>query len=259
MDLMESLRVLRRRWILTAVMILLALGGVAAAVVKLPRTYVSESSVVLLASREASKPSGGNPYMNFNGSLNLTGDVVRYEVMDPRTAQSLAASGYPGSYLVADATDTPGPILLVTVTGGNKVAVEHTLHGVTGEIGTKLQELQAGIMPADRIRLLSLSVSPRAKLSLSKMARPLVVILGFGLVLAFAVPLIIDAQIGRRRSRSKAGSLREDRDGADRGPDRGHRRPSSQEDRRRSEEDREPAYLSSTPGREHSQSPMRLE
>lgn len=198
MDLVESFRILRRRWILTLLMLALALGATAGAALKLPRTYAASSSVVLLASPNSSKANGGNPYLSFNGSLSPTGDVIRYEVMDPRTAQQLASEGYSASYLVADAIDTSGPVLLVTVTGRNKYLVEHTLSGVTAELGTKLQALQAGISPANRISILTLALGP-AKLARSKLARPLVVILAFGLVLTFAVPLIIDAQLRRRR------------------------------------------------------------
>jgi hypothetical protein len=202
MDLMQSLRILRKRWILTALLLLLTLGGTAAAFVKLPHTYVADSTVVLLASQNASKPNGSNPYLSFNSSLPLTADVVRRELLDPRTALDLAARGYTAPYLVVDAPDTSGPVLLVTVTGKDKAAVEHTLYGVTAEIGTKLLGLQATIRPINRIRVVTLSVTPKAKLSISKLARPLVVILGFGMVLTFAVPLIVDAQISRRRART---------------------------------------------------------
>jgi hypothetical protein len=203
MDLIESLRILRRHWILTALMLVLALVGTATATLKLPRTYIASSSVVLLTSPNSSKANGNNPYLSFNGALNPTGDVVRYEVMDPRTAQVLASEGYSASYLVSDAVDTPGPVLDVTVTGSNKAVVDHTLSGVTTELSTKLEALQAGISPANRITMSTLAFGS-AKLSKSKLARPLVVILGFGLVLAFAIPLIFDAQMRQRRVRSEA-------------------------------------------------------
>ena len=202
MDFMQSLRILRRRWILTTLLLLLALGGTAGAYKKLPHTYISTSTVVLLASQNASKANGGNPYLSFSSSLPLTADVLRRELLDPRTALDLAGRGYTAGYLVTDAPDTTGPVLLVTVTGHAQAAVEHTLYGVTAEIGTKLQSLQANITPGNQIRVATLSVTPKAKLSISKLARPLVVILGLGLLLTFAIPLIVDAQISRRRPRN---------------------------------------------------------
>jgi hypothetical protein len=198
MDLMESFRILRRRWILTTLLLLLALGGTAAATYKLPRTYVAASSVVLLTSPNSSKSNGGNPYLSFNGSLSPTGDVVRYEVMDTGTARLLATEGYTAPYVITNAVDTSGPVLLVTVTGSNKTAVEQTMLGVTAELRAKLQELQAGITPGNRITMTTLALGP-AKLQRSKLARPLVVIFAFGMVLAFAIPLLVDARVTRRR------------------------------------------------------------
>jgi hypothetical protein len=205
MDLMESLRVLRRRWILTCVLLLLTLAGAAAAVVKLPWSYQSQGMTVLLASQSASKLSGGNPYLAFDQSLTYTADVVRREVMDPRTALALSARGYTGSYLVIDAFDTSGPVLVTTVTGTNKNTVENTLHGVLDELNTKLVGLQAGISPDNQITSVVVSMSPNATRSTSKKARPLVVVLAVGLALTFAIPQIVDAWAIRRGIRRATG------------------------------------------------------
>jgi hypothetical protein len=206
MDLFEALRILRARWILTSVMLILALGATAVATIKLPRTYIASSSVVLLASPSLSKPNGNNPYLSFDGSLNSAGDVVRYEVMSPLTAKALAAEGYSASYVVADALDTPGPVLDVTVTGHNKALVDSTLLGVTTDLNAKLKALQADVTNANRITMITLSYGS-AKLSKSKLARPIVVVLGFGLVLAFAVPLLVDARARERRARAQTAPL----------------------------------------------------
>ena len=109
MDLAESFRTLRRHWILTLSLILLTLLGAAAALVKLPWTYTSQSTIVLLASEHAAKQSGGNPYLAFDSSLSLTANIVRRTMMDPHTGQDLASHGYTATYQVTDATDTSGP------------------------------------------------------------------------------------------------------------------------------------------------------
>ncbi len=201
MDLMESLRTLRRRWILTSVLLLLTLAASAAALVKLPWTYQSAATTVLLASKNAAKPAGGNPYLVFDGSLTLTADVVRREVMDPRTTLDLATHGYTASYMVVAAPDTTGPVLLITVTGKDKSIVEHTLYGVTNEVSNKLLELQSSLAPANRITMVVVSLTPQATLSAGKKAKPLVVVLGLGLILTFAIPQIVDAQANRKRAR----------------------------------------------------------
>jgi hypothetical protein len=197
MDLVGSLR---RRWILVAVLFALTLAATALALFKLPWTYQSQSAVVLLPSKSMSKADGGNPYLAFNSTLNQTGDVIRYEVTDLGTKADLVAHGYPESYTIIDATDTSGPILVITVTGSNKAAVEHTLYGVTQQVGTELNAQQAGISSADAIRDQVITFTPYATRLTSKKSRPLSVVFGLGLALTIGVPLMIDAAMVRRRT-----------------------------------------------------------
>ena len=198
---MEILSSLRRRWILTCSMLLLTLAATAFAFIKLPWTYQSQSSVVFLSSKLTSKAYGGNPYLAFNSTLNQTADVVRYETSDVRTVNSLAARGYTSTYLILDALDTAGPVLVVTVTGSNKAGVEHTLSGVTRQIDTNLNALQAGITSVNKIRDVVITFTPNAVRLTSKKARPLTIVLGAGLVLTVAIPVVIDAMLLRRRDR----------------------------------------------------------
>ena len=174
----------------------------------LPWTYTSQSTVVLLASPHASKVVSGNPYLAFDSSITLTADVVRRELMDPRTMQDLVSHGYTASYAVVNAPDTTGPVLLLTVTGSNKAVVEHTLHGVTSEVSTKLNDLQSSVASDNQIQDLVLAMSPQASLSKGKKARPVAVILGLGLALTFVVPQVIEGRAARRR-RSKGDVISE--------------------------------------------------
>lgn len=199
MDVIGPLRTLRRQWLLTLLLLLLTLAATAA-LAKRPGPYQSESQVVLLPSKMSSKAFGGNPYLSFGSSISLTADLVRREVMDPRTALALAAQGYTSAYSIVDDPDTAGPVLDVVVSGNNKYSVQHTLNGVTADVSTKLAELQAGVKPVDRITSLVVSADPEASLKLSKKARPIAVILGFGLVLTIAIPQLIDAALAKRRA-----------------------------------------------------------
>ena len=200
---MELLSSLRRRWILTCSLLLLTLIGTAAALVKLPATYESVSSVVFLAPKNVAKAYGGNPYLAFNSTLNQTADVVRYEVMDLRTVNSLAARGYTSTYLVTDATDTAGPVLVVTVTGKNQAEVEHSLYGVTSEVSTKLNELQPGLTSSNKVSDVIITFTPKPTVLSSKKSRPITVVIGLGLLLTVGIPLIVDSALIRRRSRKE--------------------------------------------------------
>ena len=112
--------------------------------------------MVLLASRSASRLNGGNPYLSFGPSLTLAADVLSTALMAPDTAQRASPSGASAAvYTVALATDTTtttGSVLVVTVTGNNRTAVERTLVGVNAEVGAKLAQLQNKVKPYDRIR-----------------------------------------------------------------------------------------------------------
>lgn len=207
MDQTNSLRTGRTHWLLTGALLLLTLIGAVAMVIKLPRTYQSESSVVLLASRTASEPNGNNPYLSFSPSLTLTADIVSRELMAPTTAQNLAANGFPDSYAVTLATyaaNTTGSVLLVAVTGTDKASVERTLYGVTNEISASLTKLQAADPAKNRIRAVTLSMTRRATISVSDTARPMAVVVGLGLALSVGIPWIVDIQIAKRVIRRKA-------------------------------------------------------
>jgi hypothetical protein len=199
MDLAASMRALRRQWILTGFLLILTFVAGVAAWVKMPGPYSTESMVVLLPSQQASKLNGNNPYESYGGSESVAGDIVLRQVMDPAVITALANKGYTASYAIADDPNTSGPILDITVTGNSAAEVENTLRGVTNEVQTKLIALQSFLVPANRITSMVASFDPTAKLEVSKKARDVVLIVGLGLVLTYALPQILDANIRRRR------------------------------------------------------------
>jgi hypothetical protein len=199
MDLMRWLRTLGRQWPVALILLLLTVTG-AAFLAKRPGPYQSESQVVLLPSKQSSAATGNNPYLSFGVSLTMAADLVRREVMDPRTALMLAAQGFTSGYQVTDDPDTAGPVLDVTVYGSRKSAVQHTLDGVTAEVAAKLAVMQVGIKPADRITSLVVSSSLEPSLKLSQKARPIIVIAGLGLILVVVVPQLVDVGFSGRRS-----------------------------------------------------------
>jgi hypothetical protein len=197
---MTLLSSLRRRWILACALFLLTLAATAYGLLKLPSTYQSTSSIVLLAPKNTAKAYGGNPYLAFNSTLNMTADVVRYETNDSRTVNLLSARGYTADYLVTDATDTAGPVLIVTVTGKNKAMVESTLSAATSEISIKLEGLQANLTAANKIHSLVITFEEQPTTLTSKKARPLSVIAGGGIALSIGITLLVDAILIRRRA-----------------------------------------------------------
>ena len=201
MDLGEFFRTLRRQWILTLVLLLLTLFAVYQANKKFSGPYQAESVIVLLPSQKAAEPNGRNPYLSFDSSINVAGDIVLRQVMDPHMVANLAAKGYSSSYEIVDDPNTAAPMLDVTVTGGDKAQVESTLVAVTRTFQSRLDSLQQSLKPINRVTSMVIFKDPVAKLELSKKARVLVVFLVIGLVLTCAIPLMVDAEITRRRGR----------------------------------------------------------
>jgi hypothetical protein len=217
MDFRQAVRIWRAQWILTSVLVILAMAGAAGAAAKIPRYYQSASSVILLASRAASVQNGGNPFLSFSPSLTLTADAVSREVMAPGTVRRLAARGFTASYTVAlpsYTTSTTGSVLLVTVTGTDAARVQRTLQAVTAQIGTQLAQLQRGVPASGQVRADTLSLTPQAALSTSQTARPLVVVGALLLVICLGTPIVVDGLATRRqlrisrRSRTSRRSLR---------------------------------------------------
>lgn len=207
MDLRKAVRTWRTRWILTSVLLILAIAGAAEAAAKMPRYYQSASSVVLLAPPAASGQNGGNPFLSFSPSLTLTADAVSREVMAPGTVRQLAARGFTASYTVAlpsYTTSTTGSVLLVTVTGTHAARVQRTLQAVTAQIGTQLAQMQHGVPARSQVRAGMLSFTPQATLSISQTARPLVVVGALLLVICLGTPIVVDGLVTRRQLRDRS-------------------------------------------------------
>jgi hypothetical protein len=209
MDLRQATRIWRARWILTAVLLMLALAGAVGAAIKVPRSYQSTSSVVLLAPPAASAQDGGNPFLSFSPSLTLTADAVSREMMSPVIVSQLAAQGFTASYSVAlpsYTTSTTGSVLLVTVTGTNASVVQRTLQGVTAQIGPQLAQLQRGVAASSQVRAEMLSFTPQAALSITQTARPLVVVGVLLLAICLGTPIVVDGLATRRRLKRRSAS-----------------------------------------------------
>ena len=207
MDLAASFRTLGRQWILTFFLLILTFAAGVAAWVKLPGPYSAESMVALVPSHQESIQNGNNAYLSYNGSEVVAGDIVLRQVMAPTTVLELAGRGYTGAYTIADDPNTTGPILDITVTGKSKAVVENTLRGVTDKVQAQLTTLQQSLAPADQISSIVASYAPTASLKVSKKMRVIVLVVGLGLVLTFALPQIVDAEVNRRRGRRAGADL----------------------------------------------------
>jgi len=201
MDVMGWIGALRRRWILVIVLLLPTLFA-AAAVAAQPGPYQARSQVALLPSKESSKLVGGNPFLNFTGSVFTTADLVSQEVMAPQVGQRLSARGFLSSYQVAD-DPLDGTVLDITVTGNSPSLVLRTLGAVTGAVRSTLTAVQGNVKPTAQITSIVLSTDLQAALMVTHKARKVLAVLGAGLAITIGLPLLVDA-IAARRNRDDA-------------------------------------------------------
>jgi capsular polysaccharide biosynthesis protein len=219
MNVLDLIRIWQRRWILTTLALLVALGGCGLTAKTLPRTYQASSTIVLVPSTKAAKALGqGNPYLSFTNSISTAADIVAGELTTPAIERGLAAAGFTEPYTaVAETTLTqaaasgsvlPGPFIVITVTGGDPESVQRTLSGVTAQAGKTMLAMQADMPRGSRIAVSVLSRAPHAKLSVSAVARSLVLIVGLLLIVALTIPVLVDAGYARRRGRRRTTSPR---------------------------------------------------
>jgi len=203
MDVSGALHTLRKHWVLTSLLVLLTLVGAVGAWVKIPGPYQAQSQVVFLASEQASKPNGHNPYLTFDGTLSTTADIVGREVMDQRVVAALAARGFTDTYVVADDPLGTGPILDISATGRTQAGVLATVAAVTADVQSELQQLQSTILPKNQITSMVVTSSPQATVLVSKKARPVAAVLAVGFLLILAIPQMVDALQNRGRNRRR--------------------------------------------------------
>jgi capsular polysaccharide biosynthesis protein len=199
MDLLDSLRALSRRWVITLPLLVLTLASVVAAYVLLPATYESKASVVLLSSEIGSKEAGGNPYLAFDSSLSVTADVVARRMMDEDTVRAFQARGFTAEYKIAISPESDRPILEVDVSGHNRSVTQATLEAVVKQIGPTLDAIQAKSQLNARIRLSDVSKMTAPDETVSGKLRTMIMALACGLIVTVAVPLFVDSAIARRR------------------------------------------------------------
>jgi capsular polysaccharide biosynthesis protein len=200
MDVTGWIAALRRRWILVVLLLLPTLFAAAAVAAK-PGPYQAESQVAVLPSKQSSKPVGGNPFLNFSGSVLTTADLVRREVMAPQAVQRLAAQGFLTSYQVVDDPDPSAPVLDVTVTGNSPRLIIRTLGAVTDAVRSNLTAIQANVKPTAQMTSILLSTDSQTTAGVGHKARKVLAALGAGLAITILLPLLVDA-IAARRNRN---------------------------------------------------------
>ena len=212
MDFSNSLGVLWRRKGLTFLLLLLTLAGAAGVGVLLPWTYKESVTETLLNSQQSSQSlGGGNPYLSFDAAMVEMANVLTLKLADVQTTNALAQQGDTASYqaqVLSENAQNEEPFIQISVSGKSSANVAQTLQGVTASLSSLLTQLQANVPVKSRASLYVISEDSAPKRSTSAKLKPLVAVVGVGLVLTFLIPQAVDgAAVRRRKSRAMTSPL----------------------------------------------------
>jgi hypothetical protein len=212
MDFSNSLGVLWRRKGLTFLLLLLTLAGAAGVGVLLPWTYKESVTETLLNSQQSSQSlGGGNPYLSFDAAMVEMANVLTLKLANVQTTNALAQQGDTASYqaqVLSENAQNEEPFIQISVSGKSAANVAQTLQGVTASLSSLLTQLQANVPVKSRASLDIISEDSAPKRSTSAKLKPLVGVVGVGLVLTFLIPQAVDgAAVRRRKNRAMTSPL----------------------------------------------------
>lgn len=205
MDFGEMLRILRRRWIVATVGVLLTLVATAGAYVAWPNKYQSTDEITLVGSKSMANATGngGNPYLSV-ADLDPVASILAGNVSSDQAVKQLRALGVTYTYTVEVPQFAAGPFLQITVTGKEPAEVTQQLPIVTRfteQRMTTLQQETAIPTPANAIITTQVIVPPSTPSKVKKTKLEVVA----GVFVIFLVGTLITIAIvdARRRKSGK--------------------------------------------------------
>ena len=192
------LRVLRHRWyvVVLGLVLTLALGFGATKAVK--PTYKATSVLLLLP------PSGGkgdNPYLNL-GAISGVTDVLNRALSGPDIDAQMRAQGLDGSFEITPDTSSSGPLVDVTGTAKTQAeAISITLFAAELIPGTLKQlQQQAGVL--DNAVLITSTVinkAQKASAVRSSQTRAVIAAVALGILLTILLAALVERLTTQRR------------------------------------------------------------
>jgi hypothetical protein len=213
MDLVEIVKILRRRVWLVLPMMTLTLAAAGGAFVYLPTTYESTSTVSLL-NAPVPRPSGAvgqdNPFLMFDSSLTATADYLSRSLTAEASKQELKAMGVTEEFTSAFAQNAQGPFVQLTVTGPGKDHVLASTRTLTAYAATKLRTIQEanGVKESDMIRMTQIIPPQDPEPQLKDKLKIVLGIAGAGIAATLALTFVMESlRRSRGRDTTPPGSL----------------------------------------------------
>jgi capsular polysaccharide biosynthesis protein len=219
MDFIDAAHVLRRRWWMFLVGLVLVAAGVLLARSLAPVQYQASGLMLVLLPAEA--PEGNervNPYLNLPEGLTTTASLIASEAVSDDVAAEIVGGGHTALYSVALVPDT-GPLLTITAKDTDPGEAVSTRDALMDWINRRLVSIQEPVSPppSQVMYTTSTSVSTTAEVLPGSRVRAMAGAAAGGLVLLLVVIFLID-RVLLRRAASRAtsdGEVDEDQGGAD--------------------------------------------
>lgn len=203
--LIETARLLLRRWRLVALALVLALSAGTVAVLATPWSYESRAQVLFLPPTVQPGVVGQvNPLLSLGPALRVTADIVRLGVSDDATRAELVRQGAIEEYEVDTyLADNGGPILNVKAAGPDAAQSRRTVTLLTDRIIGDLRTLQASAdAPSNTYITASvLTETPKPERSVKDKVRSGAIAFPGVLVLLLALVVLGDRVAARRAAR----------------------------------------------------------
>lgn len=201
MDFFTLVGVVRRRWYVVGLgLVLTALLAVGVTGLVDP-TYTARGSVVVLLPNTIADPNTGrqNPYLSF-GSVQIPASILTEAVSQPLVREAIAASGGTAVYEVVLDPSTPAPLIVVTTTGDNPEQVIKTVGLVMDRLEQELITRQEAVEApaATWLTLDPLAVPEEATPQLGSRMRALAVTIALGFAASVAVAVLLESVSNRR-------------------------------------------------------------
>lgn len=215
MNFLEAVSVLRRRWYVALVLLVVAIAATAGMDKAIPGKYQSTSTFSLLASHQAiegtsSVPGTKNPFLSYDTSLNATADFLVRRLNSPDDGLKLLGDGVTEAYSAELAAAAVGPFITLTVTGTDP---QHVTTSMKTLLDFSQQELetvqtQSGVAPAAMIgSIVVVAPGPPTPQHKTKTQAVLGTAIG-GMVLVFLGTFLTDSLAESRRRKRRGRTAR---------------------------------------------------
>lgn len=209
MDLWTSLQVLARRWyVFIPLLIVTAAAGYVTTVAMAP-VYAVNSSVVLLGPQDPDAgAAAANPYLNFDGSLETTAQLLVSSFASDAYVKQLQGRGASGDFAVSS---PGGPIVDIVSHGATPDEAKATAEVVTSSLRSDLKDRQLSVGASDKalIRVQTLVPPTNASYEIGSRVRVLAALGVVGIAGSVFLTFAFES-LARARTRYRLSRLEQD-------------------------------------------------